>query len=94
MGGSEVQMDPAMLRQPTVLLGFVGSAIVHHHVQFPARIEGHHLVQEGKKIAAATALRVSARDLAGMRAVGRLLMPHPGIYRLSMQLRTSCYSDN
>src|SRR5271157_3818996 len=54
VGGGKVQMDRRMLSQPTVMLGFVGIEIVHHHVQFPARIECDHLVHEGKKIAAST----------------------------------------
>src|SRR5271166_4566031 len=64
VGRREVEMDRAMARQPTVMLGFVGIEIVHHHVQFPARIECDHLVHEGKKIAASTPVSVSAHDLA------------------------------
>ena len=70
MGWREVQLDRAMLRQPTVMLGFVGIEIVHHHVQFPARIEGHHLVHEGKEIAASTPVPVPARDLSGKHIQG------------------------
>ncbi len=63
-------MDRAMTRQPTVMLRFVGIEIVHHHVQFPARIECDHLVHEGKKIAASTPVSVSALDLAGEHIEG------------------------
>ena len=63
-------MERAMLRQPTVMLRFVGIEIVHHHVQFPARIECDYLVHKGKKIAASTPASVSALDLAGEHIQG------------------------
>src|SRR5271157_2216009 len=87
VGGRKVQMDRRMLPQPTVMLGFVGIEIVHHYVQFPARIECDHLVHEAKKIAASTPVSVSARDLAaehiqggeqGGRAVAFVLMTETG----------------
>src|SRR5271157_5391601 len=87
VGRREVEVDRAMVRQPTVMLRFVGIEIVHHYVQFPARIECDHPVHEGKKIAAATPVSVSARNLAaehiqggeqGGRAVAFVLMTETG----------------
>src|SRR5208337_1697623 len=70
VGRREVEMDGAMARQPTVVLRFVGIEIVHHHVQFPARIKCDYLVHEGKKIAASTPVSVSPLDLAGEHIQG------------------------
>src|SRR5271167_1877699 len=49
VGRREVEMDRAMARQPTVMLRFVSIEIVHHHVQFPARIECDHSFMKARK---------------------------------------------